>query len=171
MQGHGHDDHHDSLRRRFQGIFGEVRGGYESIQTHFLRYLREDALRLIMLIVPAVLFTAAPIQAHTWEEVQADFDRMQLQPSEAIKKLTRVAEQLKGTSEGEMAHAAQHDLLFQSQRQANKERCTKLRARMPSIDRKIASLKQEGRLSEVEKLELRKDESDALIKTNCNFID
>ena len=141
------------------------------MRTHFLGYLKEDTLRLLMLIVPAVLFTAAPIQAHTWEEVQADFDKMQLQPSEAIKKLTRAAEQLKGTSEGEMAHAAQHDLLLQSQRQANKERCAKLTARIPSRDRKIAGLKQEGRLSEAEKLELLKDESDALIKTNCNFID
>lgn len=96
---------------------------------------------------------------------------MQLQPSEAITKLTRVAEQLKGTSEGEMAHAAQHDLLHQAQRQANKERCTKLIAKTSMIDRKIASLKHEGRLSEAEKLELLKDESDALIKTSCNFID
>lgn len=126
---------------------------------------------LITFLVPALLLAAPAVRAHSLEEVHAEFRRMQLQPSEAIIKLTKTVEHLKGSAEGDTAHTAQHDLLYQAQRQANKERCTKLMAEVPKMDRKIVSLKQEGRVSEAEKLELLKDKIDASTKTNCNFLD
>jgi len=85
--------------------------------------------------------------------------------------LTKAMEALKGTAEGEAAHAAQHDLLYQVQRQTNKEKCANLLAKVPGLERKIEQLKQPDKSFEAEKLEVKRDEIIAITRVHCNFID
>lgn len=124
----------------------------------------------ILLGILTIAWTSV-LHAHTWDEVQTQYQRMGIEPSAEIEKLTRAWEgQPLDSLVREQLHAAQHQMLLDAQEAVNKSKCVDLLAKLPALDRRIDKLRSKGESSELDKLEKMRDEADAFSRVHCNYI-
>ncbi len=126
------------------------------------------AKRCILILVVTLLPVMA--RSHTWEQVQEEHKRMGIEPSGEIEKLTRAYEAQGRGLVHEQLHAAQHEMLLNSQTEVNKAKCVDLLARLSILDRKIKKLEASGAAEKAEKVALQRAQADGFIRTHCNFI-